>query len=206
MSQPPQPGSPAPPYSTPPKQSRTNLVLGIVAGLFVLGIAAAVLILRPWDDDTAEPTGADSPSEVVERYLAVLDSWEADAFATQENAVRSWESLLPFMCAELAEELEGYIEEDRQTDPADWSENPSPEYVYDLSRTVDGSPDIDGDTATVEATVEYNTVDWEGIDWDDPDLVVSEVEVIRVAEDLEIELVREDGVWLICDRDAWLDL
>jgi hypothetical protein len=65
MSQPPQPGDPAQPHSTPPRPSRTNLVLGIAAGLFALGIAA-----------TQNPDlAAEAMDDILDGRVSAIDVW-----------------------------------------------------------------------------------------------------------------------------------
>ncbi|MCH7231324.1 hypothetical protein L0U85_10755 [Glycomyces sp. L485] len=187
-----------------PKKSKTGLVLGIAGGAFALGILVTVVVLQPWGGSSA-PRDSDEPEDVVEKFFETFDAIESDAFNDPETAVAAVETIRPFICGDDEELLDDIISFFESEEGADSFEDPVPDYAYAMDWSFDGTT-TEGDQARVDAAVEYNTIEWDEIDWDDPDLDAGQIEVIRKSDELGVVLEREDGVWKVCDREAWLDL
>lgn len=177
----PSPGYGAP-LPMPPKKPRTGMVFGILIGSMALIIIGGLLIGQMSGDDG--PSSSDSPEAVVEQFAAAMAS--LTDIENPPDAEEVVETIGPYFCGELLEEMRIATEEDTtaSASEADMELLEGMEIRLDFE-SVDST--VEGDTATVEGYFIFTVIDTEENTSNEEETFTS------------IELVREDDTWLICD-------
>jgi len=141
----------------------------------VLVIAIILLVMKPW----AGPGASDTPTDVADGYMSTtIDALNSGGFNIEAMA----EDMRPYLCKEMQEDMDSGMEEADSSDMADLEELfAGAEFNVDYTL---GEETIDGDSATVPATISGDaTIDGTSTPMD---------------QETDIELVKEDGVWKVC--------
>ncbi|NUQ87171.1 MAG: hypothetical protein HOQ43_01710, partial [Glycomyces artemisiae] len=182
----------------PAPKSKTPLILGIGGGAVVLIIAIVLLVLKPWG--AGAPTASDSPEDVANKALPLMGDLFEAAYANDPDAVQGViDDLAPFMCESMQSEMEGTAEDldfEAQAEDMGVTDVPPIDIEVDFSYEVTGSSE-DGDTATVDYTISYNSAVPE---FGDDGMSVTGWTSERVEDEADsMNFVKEDGVWKACD-------
>lgn len=172
-----QPGGFGQPLPPAPKKSKTGLIVGVGGGAVVLIVAIILLVMQPW---AGGPGAGDSPTQVVEGYMGTtVEALNGGAFSDLEGFA---DDLRPYLCEELQQDMDEGLADSDSEDMADF-ESMFADAEFDVDYSV-GEETIDGDTATVAATLS-GTASAEG-------------QSMPMDQELTVELVKEDNVWKVC--------
>jgi hypothetical protein len=180
-----QPGGGLPPT---PKKSKTGLIVGIAGGAVVL---LAVIGLLVWQlgggGGGGKPSAGDTPTEVVEKYMetSVAAVESGDIFSNPDAVL---DDMLPYFCSGSQESIESELSEigggELTEEQSAALEEMEVSVEYEVTNEV-----IDGENATVD-------VETTG------EMTMGELGSQPLDGTQTIDLVKEDGKWLICDTDA----
>jgi hypothetical protein len=191
------PGGGLPPA---PKKSKTGLIVGVIAGALVLVVAVVLLVMQPWS--SGAPSSSDSPEDVADKLLPKMGELLDAAYSGDTEAVQGIaEDLEPFICEDMRAELDTMTQElDLDAMMEDTGvEVPPIDIEVDFAYDVTGSSE-DGDTATVDYTVSYNTPVPE---MSEDGMSISGWTAERTENEADtMEFVKEEDVWVACDDAA----
>jgi len=171
-----QPGYGAPGGLPPQKKSKTGLIIGIGAAVVVLVVVLVLVVLKPFGGG---PGAGDSPTDVADGYMSTtVNGMNSGDFSDLEG----WAAdLRPYLCTSMQEDMDEGLS-DSSGEMAEF-EDMFADAEFDVDYTL-GEESIDGDNATVPATI-TGTGTYAG-------------ESMPMDQETDIELVKEDGVWKVC--------
>jgi hypothetical protein len=194
--QPQQPGFGGPPLPPAPKKSKTGLIVGATAGVVVLAAAVILLVMQPWNGG---PSASDSPSDVANKVLPKMGELFDAVFSGDTDAVQGViDDIEPFVCEDMKSEMGTMAEEFdliAAMEEAGISDVPPIDIAVDFSYEVTGE-NIDGENATVDYTVRFNTPEPEMGDG----MSITGWNAVPNEESDSMDMVREDGIWVACDE------
>jgi len=166
----------------------------------VLIVAIVLIVANPFGSG---PSKSDSPEDVANEILPMMGEVIEAAFAGDTDAVNGIiEDIKPYVCDDMESEMNSMTEEfdiNAQMEEAGITDAPPIDIDLGFEYEVTGSSE-DGDTATVDYSMTFNTPEPEL--GDDGMSITGWTVGEPTTEEDTMDLVKEDGAWVACDETA----